>query len=56
MNNCLLCKNCTNEAEGIDGYPVEPWYHCDIRESLGYDDPRFPYKIPNVNILKKICA
>ncbi len=41
--NCLLCKWCSNVAEGVDGYPVEPSYDCYKRESI-YEDPRFPYK------------
>lgn len=42
MNNCLLCYNCNNEAESIDGYPVKPFYTCCIRELD--NDNRFPYK------------
>lgn len=42
MNNCLLCFNCSNEAESIDGYPTSPFYCCDIRELD--NDNRFPYK------------
>lgn len=41
--NCLLCKWCSNDAESIDGYPVEPSYVCYKRENI-YEDPRFPYK------------
>lgn len=42
MNNCLLCSNCKNESESIDGYSVEPFYTCYIRELDS--DNRFPYK------------
>lgn len=42
MNNCLLCSNCKNETESIDGYPTKPFYTCDIRELD--NDNRFPYK------------
>lgn len=42
MNNCLLCYNCSNEAESIDGYLIEPFYSCSVRELD--NDNRFPYK------------
>lgn len=43
MNNCLLCANCTDDAEGVDGYPVNPYYICWKREGID-EDSRFPYK------------
>lgn len=42
MNNCLLCYNCSNKAESVDGYPVKPFYTCCIRELD--NNNRFPYR------------
>lgn len=43
MNNCLLCANCTDDSESVDGYPINPYYVCWKRENI-HEDGRFPYK------------